>query len=88
LNVQFKASFAKDIRKIKNRKVLQQIMAAIKTLEEVQKLDELQNLKKLKGNSNYYRIKIGDYRIGLTFNNNIATCVRCLSRKDIYRYFP
>jgi len=40
------------------------------------------------GGDRYYRIKIGDYRIGMTVEGNLVTLVRFLHRKDIYRYFP
>lgn len=33
------------------------------------------------------RIK-GDYRLGFVFEHGAITFVRCLDRKEIYRYFP
>jgi mRNA interferase RelE/StbE len=36
----------------------------------------------------YYRIRLGDYRVGLKIENNTVCFVRFLHRKDIYRYFP
>ena len=51
-------------------------------------MGDLPNLKKLKGAKNYFRLKLGDYRIGLTLENNIVIFVRFLDRKDIYKYFP
>jgi mRNA interferase RelE/StbE len=51
--------------------------------------DSIHNLKKLRAASgSYYRIRIGEYRIGLIFSGGIVTFVRCLHRKEIYRYFP
>jgi mRNA-degrading endonuclease RelE of RelBE toxin-antitoxin system len=49
---------------------------------------ELGNLKKLKGVKSYFRLKLGDYRIGLALENNTLVFVRFLDRKDIYKYFP
>lgn len=46
------------------------------------------NLKKLKGGGNYYRIRVGEYRIGIIVEGDAITFVRCLHRKEIYRYFP
>jgi mRNA interferase RelE/StbE len=51
-------------------------------------LEELNNIKKLKAKGDYYRIRVGDYRIGLTANEEVITFVRVLHRKEIYRYFP
>ncbi|MGA1264796.1 MAG: type II toxin-antitoxin system RelE family toxin, partial [Prochlorothrix sp.] len=52
------------------------------------------NLLKLKGYDTYYRIRVGDYRIGLEVlhqsdsGNLEIVFVRVLHRKEIYRYFP
>ena len=35
-----------------------------------------------------YRLKLGDYRIGLALENDIVVFVRFLDRKDIHKYFP
>jgi len=53
-----------------------------------EKLDELNQVKKLKSGDIFYRIKIQDYRVGFTYENNEITLVRFLHRKDIYQYFP
>jgi mRNA interferase RelE/StbE len=44
----------------------------------------------MKGFDNKYKIKIGNYRIGLTIdkNNSVLTCNRIAHRKDIYKIFP
>ena len=45
-------------------------------------------MKKLKADGDYYRVKIGDYRIGMTLEEDVVIFVRVLHRKDVYRYFP
>ena len=44
----------------------------------------------LEGHKGYYKIRVGDYRIGvrLDFNGKIIQFDRVRHRKDIYRYFP
>lgn len=88
MNVQFRGSFYKDLRNIKNKDLLDRIREAIEYIEKTQNLHDITNLKKLKGGSNYYRIRVGEYRIGLTIENDTVSFVRCLNRKEIYRYFP
>ena len=51
------------------------------------KLEEL-NIKKMKSEGKYYRIKVGEYRIGLELEGERLIFVRILNRKDIYKYFP
>lgn len=88
MNVEFRASFAKDLEKIKNEKLSARVRQVIDRVERAQSLQEVENLKKLRGGDRYYRIRIGDYRIGLAVKGNTVTFVRFLHRSDVYRYFP
>lgn len=36
----------------------------------------------------FFRVKVKDYRIGLLLEHHKVTLVRCLQRKDVYKYFP
>ncbi len=50
---------------------------------------EISNIKKMKGKMfNAYRIKIGNYRIGIFYVDGMIELTRFMHRKDIYRYFP
>ena len=53
-----------------------------------QNLSEMVNVKKLKGESDTYRIRIGDYRIGFFVQGETITFARVLHRREFYRYFP
>ncbi|MGD1913346.1 MAG: type II toxin-antitoxin system RelE/ParE family toxin [Rivularia sp. (in: cyanobacteria)] len=57
-------------------------------VENAENIGEINNIKKLKADGDYYRIRIGDYRIGLRIYDDVIVFVRALQRKDIYRYFP
>jgi mRNA interferase RelE/StbE len=84
----FRASFAKDLRSIKSREILSRIKEVIGQVEKAQSHQEITSIKKLKGGRNYYRIRVGEYRIGLVIEGEEISFVRCLDRKEIYRYFP
>jgi mRNA interferase RelE/StbE len=88
LKVEFKSSFSRDLRKIKAEKLKVQVREVIEQAEKAENLQQIENLKKLRGVEDYYRIKLGDYRIGLIIENEVIIFVRFLNRKDIYRYFP
>jgi mRNA interferase RelE/StbE len=51
-------------------------------------IEQIKNIKKIKGHRLYYRIRTGDYRIGLKIEGDALTFMRILHRKDIYRHFP
>ncbi|MBN2061945.1 MAG: type II toxin-antitoxin system RelE/ParE family toxin [Deltaproteobacteria bacterium] len=85
----FKKSFARDIKThSKNKDLLSRIQKTILEIEAADNITNVKNLKKLKAEGSYYRIRIGNYRIGLTIENEIITFVRALHRSEIYRYFP
>ncbi len=88
MNLAFKNSFLKDLRKIKERALAMRVKEVIEALEQASTLQEIANLKQLKGSTNYYRIRVGDYRIGLRVDGETITLVRFLHRKEVYRYFP
>lgn len=88
MNVAFDGSFLRDVRKLADDAVREQVRSAILTVEAARDLRSVPNLKKLSGGGSYYRIRIGDHRIGMSIKDNLVTFVRVLPRKDIYRYFP
>jgi mRNA interferase RelE/StbE len=51
---------------------------------------ELGFLEKMKGYSDKYKFRVGDYRVGLTIEkeNQIIVCERIAHRREIYRIFP
>jgi len=88
MNAVFRRSFTRDLRKIKQRQVLTSVQRAIENVEAVNSPTDIVNLKKLVGYDIFYRIRIGEYRIGIVIEGDKVDFVRCLHRRDLYRYFP
>jgi mRNA interferase RelE/StbE len=84
----FTRSFAKDLRQIHDKSLVGQLQEVIHNVETAGSIQDIKNLKKLSQEGRYHRIRLGDYRLGLIIEDNTATLVRILHRKDIYRYFP
>ncbi len=85
----FRKSFTDDLRKHRRQTaLLSQIREIILEIETAETLASIKNIKKLKAHGPYYRIRVGDYRLGLTIEAETVTFVRLLHRKEIYRYFP
>lgn len=84
----FRKSFLKDIQKTTNTKLKKSIREVIQHVENANDLSSIKNLKKLSGYKTYYRIRLGDFRIGLEISNNTVTFVTFDNRKDIYKKFP
>ena len=88
MNVRIDKSFEKDIKKIKDKVLLAKIADTIEQVQASTNQEEIKNIKKLKGFQSYYRIRIGDYRIGLAIEETTVDFIRFLPRKDVYKYFP
>jgi mRNA interferase RelE/StbE len=88
LRVRFQASFARDLRALKDKALLERIKTLIANVEAAQSLVEVHGLQKLRGGGAYYRVRIGDYRIGMATENEVVVFVRVLHRREVYRYFP
>ena len=64
MRVEYRASFAKDLRSVRDKGLSKQIMETIDLVEHAQRLEEIANLKKLKGKGNYFRIGLGNTELG------------------------
>lgn len=88
MKTKFKSTFAKDLKRIKDKTLLSRVQAAIIAVEQTDNLLNVASCKKMQGGENYYRIRIGDFRIGLSMEDDVVIFVRFLSRGDIYKHFP
>jgi len=80
--------FEKDTDKIKDRRILVRIAGIIEKVSKSDDISKIQSIKKLKGSNKFYRIRLGNFRIGIIVDGDIVEFIRCLHRKDIYKYFP
>lgn len=88
MDVAFEASFARDLRRIREKRLRQRVKDVINEVKAASDLSEVRSLRKLQGWETYYRIRLGDYRIGIEVVDEKVIFVRFLHRRDIYRRFP
>lgn len=88
MRVEFLSSFNKDLNKINSAQVRQSIKSLILKLEKAESLQQITQLKKLKGHPDAWRIRLGNYRVGLFYSDQIIQLARVVDRKDIYKVFP
>jgi mRNA interferase RelE/StbE len=88
MKIIFLISFLKDINKIKESKTARKIEQLIIDLKKVNDIEEVNNSRKLKGYSIAYRIKMGDYRMGIYKELDHIELAGFLKREDIYKVFP
>ena len=88
MKIDFKKSFLKELKKLKNKSLKNSIHDCIIQVESAGNHTQIKNLKKLAGYDIFYRIRVGDYRIGVKIENEIVYFVVFEHRKDIYKGFP
>jgi mRNA interferase RelE/StbE len=89
MDVRFDKFFLKSLEKYNDINLLEKIEKVISNCESAESLKEIHNLKKLSGFKNFYRIKIGSFRIGFELmDKSIIRFIIFTHRKDIYKKFP
>jgi mRNA interferase RelE/StbE len=88
MKVEFLKKFSKDLDDLKVKSVKRNLIHLIDFIEAADDLDSIPNTKKLKGHKSAYRTRVGDYRLGVFFENSTVSFARFLHRKDIYKIFP
>ncbi|HSK70571.1 MAG TPA: type II toxin-antitoxin system RelE/ParE family toxin [Pyrinomonadaceae bacterium] len=88
MNVRYEASFEKDLKNIRDKSLLKRIKAIIGNVKKADDAKQIKNLKKLRGYETFYRIKLGDYRVGIEIIKDEVIFTRFLHRREVYRYFP
>lgn len=88
MKVVFKKSFLKDLKKLKSRSLQNLVHKCIVQVESAETISKIKNIKKLSGFEFHYRIRVGDYRIGIKQESDVLFFVVLDHRKDIYKNFP
>lgn len=87
MKVAFDENFYKKLAKIKDKPLLEKVKKIIIVAEAAGALNQIPHIKKLEGFKSYYRIRLGDYRIGAELQGDVFVFVTIGSRKDIYKFF-
>ena len=89
MNVEFDSSFLKSLRKLKEVQIRMKVEGLILALEQTDALSKIKSVKKIVGHQRYYRIRLGDYRLGLEkISSDTVRLIVIAHRKDIYDIFP
>ena len=82
-------NFDKLVLKIKDKSIKIRLKKIIEKVAEARSLDEISNIKPIIGFPGYYRIKFGDYRIGISLEENTVWFLYFGKRdENTYKKFP
>jgi len=88
MKVEFTRKFETQIDRLLNEKQKLEVANAVRAVISANSLHDIPNLKKLSGFKTAFRIRTGNYRIGVLYQNGIVYFVAFAHRKDIYKQFP
>ncbi len=86
--LRYERKFLKELTGIRDAHIKKQIEIVLERLEEAEDLSDIAQVKAMKGKAQYYRIRTGDYRIGVKLEEKALVLLRVAHRKDIYKVFP
>ena len=88
MKVEYLKQFSKDLSKINDETLKSNLFDVIIILKNTENINLLSNIKKMKGHSEAFRIRIGKYRLGFYFDGEVIELARFAKREDIYKVFP
>ena len=88
MQVEFRKKFLKELSKLPNpyQNNIEEFVFDI--LPNYNSLSEIGKIEKMTGYKNYFKIRFGDYRVGIKKENNIIIVETVKHRKEIYKFFP
>ncbi len=88
MEVEIKKKFLKELSKlpIEYADTIEEFI--FDKLPTYDKLSEIGKVEKMTGYKNYFKIRFGDYRVGIKKENQTIIVEIVKHRKEIYKYFP
>ena len=88
MKVEYRKTFLKELALLPSS-IRKNIEAFVfDELPKMESLSQSGKIEKMKGYNSFYKIRFGNYRIGIRAENKTIILERVLHRKDIYKYFP
>ena len=88
MEVRFDASFDRDLRRIRDADLRRRVGRLIEDVEAASALSEIPGMRRVRAGGRFYRIRVGNYRVGIEVEGGAVTMVRFGHRREIYRRFP
>ncbi len=89
MKVESSSRFIRDIRRISAPALARRVNQKIAEIEAAASIRDVSNVRRMNTPSGiHYRVRIGDYRLGIIVEGQVAVLVAFGPRDDIYRRFP
>ena len=88
MNVEFRSSFIKDIKKLKSKSVSEIIFSVIENCERANFIADIKHCEPLQSRGKFFKIKHGHYRFGVYIDKGTVEFLKFGTRQNFYDDFP
>ena len=89
MKVAFSKKYERQFDKLAKANDRKRIAAAVQSIIDTKRLEDLPSIKKLKGFTHAYRVRSGQFRIGIIKQPDGTVLIAAFDlRKDFYDVFP
>jgi len=88
MQVEFRKKFLKELSKLPTQYQNNIEEFIFNKLPECGSISEIGKIEKMRGYKDYFKIRFGDYRVGIKKENNIIIVETVKHRREIYKFFP
>jgi len=88
MEVEYKKKFLKELSKLpaEYARTIEEFI--FDDLPNYSSLNDIGKVEKMTGYKNYFKIRFGNYRVGIKKENDCIIIETVKHRKEIYKYFP
>lgn len=88
MEIRYHNQFHRDLRRLGNPSLAAQVEQVIEELKAASTMRDMRGVSRMTAPGEHYRVRIGEYRLGITMDGQTAILRRFLPRGEIYRRFP
>jgi len=88
MEVEYRKKFLKELSKlpVEYAKTIEEFI--FDDLPDYSSLSDIGKVEKMTGYKNYFKIRFGNYRVGIKKENDCIIVETVKHRREIYKYFP
>ncbi len=88
MQVNYNKKFLKQLASLPSETRTQVEQFVFDDLASAASLSSLGKVEKMQGYDGFYKVRFGNYRLGLMVDNNAVLVKTVMHRKEIYKFFP
>ena len=88
MRVRYRPRFDRELRRTRNAALRRRVESAIEDVKVASTISEIPGIERMRARGRFYRIRVGEYRIGVEVEDDVVILVRFGHRSDVYRSFP